>query len=126
MDLTASQVRAIQEWAGNTRYVKEVRLFGSRAKGCAGPDSDIDLAITVGGITPAIIRANYYACGKQWQDELTSLLEWRVHVGLYNDPDSDLTRHECHRLSVLLCGRGPDVMRSATTMSGRTRTATWG
>jgi predicted nucleotidyltransferase len=102
MDLTQHQQLTIQEWAGKTRYVKEVRLFGSRAKGCAQTDSDIDLAITVAGSTPVMIRANYYTDGKRWQDELTILLEWRVHVGLYNDPDSDLVRHECHQCSVLL------------------------
>jgi hypothetical protein len=56
----------------------------------------------VAGSTPVMIRANYYTDGKRWQDELTILLEWRVHLGLYNDPDSDLVRHECHQCSVLL------------------------
>jgi predicted nucleotidyltransferase len=48
MDLTEHQVRAIKEWAQSARYAQEVRLFGSRAKGCARPDSDVDLAITAG------------------------------------------------------------------------------
>ena len=49
MNLTDHQQWIIKEWALRTPHVVEVRLFGSRAKGTAKPDSDIDLAITVGG-----------------------------------------------------------------------------
>ena len=34
---------AIKEWAEKVRYVPEVRLFGSRAKGGTPADSDVDL-----------------------------------------------------------------------------------
>jgi Nucleotidyltransferase domain len=53
VNLTAEMVEMIQEWAATTHYVREVRLFGSRAKGGTAPDSDIDLAITVAGNDPA-------------------------------------------------------------------------
>jgi predicted nucleotidyltransferase len=46
MDLTEEQVRLIQDWAAREHIIEEVRLFGSRAKGCARPDSDVDLAVT--------------------------------------------------------------------------------
>jgi predicted nucleotidyltransferase len=71
VNLTDDQVDKIREWAAQTRYVKEVRLFGSRAKGSARPDSDIDLAITVGDLTMA------------WYEEITLLL---VRNGSANYP----------------------------------------
>jgi predicted nucleotidyltransferase len=102
MDLTEQQVRTIQDWAQTTRYVSEVRLFGSRAKGCARPDSDIDLAITVGGTNPGLILGNYLAMDQRWQDELSSLLSRKVHVALYNDADPEPVRNACDECSVLL------------------------
>jgi len=62
-----------QTWALRTPYVHEVRLFGSRARGNAKPDSDIDLAITVGGDNPGVVLGIYFALGKQWQDKLSEL-----------------------------------------------------
>jgi predicted nucleotidyltransferase len=46
MNLTEQQVEIIKRWAASSPYVQAVRLFGSGAKGCARPDSDVDLAVT--------------------------------------------------------------------------------
>ena len=48
MDLTEQQVCYIQEWAERAGVVETVRLYGSRAKDSARPDSDVNLALTVG------------------------------------------------------------------------------
>jgi hypothetical protein len=85
VDLTEHQQWIIKEWAMQTPYVREVRLYGSRAKGAARPDNDIALAITVGGDDPGTILGHYLADGERWH-QLTRLLEANVHVGLYNDP----------------------------------------
>jgi hypothetical protein len=37
-------------------------------------DSDIDLAITVGGDDPGTVLGHYYALSKRWQDQLTELV----------------------------------------------------
>jgi Nucleotidyltransferase domain len=37
------ELSAIAHWAEQTPWISEIRLFGSRAKGTARPDSDIDL-----------------------------------------------------------------------------------
>jgi predicted nucleotidyltransferase len=102
MDLTAHQVWCIREWALHTRYVKEVRLFGSRARGDATPDSDIDLAITVGGTDMGNVLGNYFAEGRRWQDQLSHLLEPKAHVALYNDADPEPVRRSCDECSVLI------------------------
>jgi len=105
VNLTDDQVDKIQEWAAQTRYVKEVRLFGSRAKGSARPDSDIDLAITVGGSDDGVVRGNYFAVGPEWQRQLSDLLGLNAHVGCYNDPDTDVVRRSCDECSLILFQR---------------------
>src|SRR5262245_6979853 len=44
MQLTDEQVTAIIAWAEKTPQVQAVMLFGSRCKGTARPDSDVDIA----------------------------------------------------------------------------------
>ena len=109
MDLTDHQLWAIREWAAHTSYVEEVRLFGSRARGNARSDSDIDLAITVGGTDVGNILGNYLAESKRWQDQLSHLLEAKAHVALYNDAEPEPVRRSCDECSVLIY---PDRSRS--------------
>ena len=45
MEISEACVQAIREWAARTDCVREVWLFGSRAKRSSKPDSDVDLAI---------------------------------------------------------------------------------
>ena len=102
MNLTEHRQWIIKEWALRTPHVQEVRLFGSRAKGTAKPDSDIDLAMTVDGDSPGTVLGNYFALGERWQEQLAELLEAKVHVALYNDPGSSVARSSCDECSVLL------------------------
>jgi predicted nucleotidyltransferase len=104
VDITKEQIATIEQWAAKTPYVLEVRLHGSRAKGTSGPDSDIDLALTLGG-DPWIALANYYALGQQWQDAVTAALNAPAHIGLYNDPESAIVRTSCDHCCVLLFQR---------------------
>jgi len=43
--LLETDVTIIVEWASRHRLIERVYLFGSRARGDHGPDSDIDLAV---------------------------------------------------------------------------------
>jgi predicted nucleotidyltransferase len=82
MDLPADSVELIQQWAARTNSVREVWLFGSRAKGTSRPGSDIDLGIYLmpptGGSNWAL--ALYTAEGDAWQRELAGLLGQRVSL----------------------------------------------
>ena len=42
---------AIQQWAKNESLVEQAYVFGSRAKGIARPESDLDIAIKLSGET---------------------------------------------------------------------------
>ena len=72
--LTEQQERKVREWADRTQYVKAVRLFGSRAKGCAKPHSDVDLAVTADA-------GHYVALAAKWEAELAALLGLTVRIG---------------------------------------------
>ena len=104
MNLTDEQVSAIRRWAEKTPYVVEVRLYGSRAKQTSRLDSDIDLALTLGG-DPNTALANYFALGQKWQEALTAVVGLPVHVGLYNDPEASMVRTGCGHSSVVLFSR---------------------
>jgi hypothetical protein len=39
---------------------------------------------------------------KRWQPQLTTLLGFKAHLDLYNDPDGDKVRRYCDEYSVLL------------------------
>jgi predicted nucleotidyltransferase len=45
MQVTTPQIDAIRNWAASIPEVSAVYLFGSRVKGTARPDSDLDVAI---------------------------------------------------------------------------------
>jgi predicted nucleotidyltransferase len=73
MDLSPGQVDAIKAWARDTPQVIEVCLFGSRAKGMAKPQSDVDLAVTASD-------GNYVALATQWERHLSSKLGLDVRI----------------------------------------------
>jgi predicted nucleotidyltransferase len=103
--LSEAQDYAVRLWAKGNRHVTEVRLFGSRAWGNATPESDIDLAVTIGepGLDEGTLRGLWFALSKHWQEELTLLLQnQKVHVSLYNDPDGDTVRKACDAYCVKL------------------------
>ena len=103
MRLTREQARIIRRWGETTQYVSKVRLFGSYATGRATAQSDIDLAVTIGSdVDPGTVRGIYFAKGRQWQMKLTRLLARKVHVSLYNDPDTRIVRDSCDKCSVIL------------------------
>jgi predicted nucleotidyltransferase len=108
INLTDSQVRAIQKWAAATPQVLEVRLFGSRAKGRARADSDVDLAVTVGGSKGATVPGNYVALANLWENHLRQATGLDVHIKQYNSTDSDRVRRWCDELSVVLFPKAKD------------------
>jgi predicted nucleotidyltransferase len=81
---------AIRQWAARSTSIREVWLFGSHAQCTAGPDSDVDLAITLmppnNGTDWALGR--YSRFGDDWQSELETIVG--RHVSLELLPDTDI------------------------------------
>ncbi len=79
MNLSLNARRAIRTWARHEPLVKEVWLFGSRAKGNARDDSDVDVAIRFNADDRDVV-ALFSNHGRQWQDKLCA--ETRMRVAL--------------------------------------------
>ena len=84
MQLPEAWRDAIEQWAARTRSVREVWLFGSRAKGTAEPHSDVDIAIKLMPPTKGTDWAlgHYSQFGDDWQNELIAILGQGVSLEL--------------------------------------------
>jgi hypothetical protein len=87
--------------------------------GCARPDSDVDLAATLGG-SGETIRANYLALWPKWGTELLDKFGLTTHVNLYNDPDGDTVKRYCDCFSILLFSRSLAPSGSASAFGTQT------
>lgn len=69
--LTSQEQQAATDFAKNIYrqfddQVKSILLFGSRARGEAQPDSDMDLLVVLSDTTPDIVRAIRYLAVDVW------------------------------------------------------------
>jgi predicted nucleotidyltransferase len=70
-------------WARDQRVIRQLWLFGSRARGDHRPDSDIDLAIA---LSPGeAILGLYTAKGDEWQRDLADRLGMAVSLEAIDD-----------------------------------------
>ena len=97
MQMDDAWLMGIREWAAENASIHEVWLFGSRAKGNAGPDSDVDIAVVT---SPPYANCpdhnwawgNAVALHKRWRQELEVIVG--RHVSLEPLPfGEDLTDH---------------------------------
>jgi predicted nucleotidyltransferase len=78
--------RDIRNWAKLHDHVREIWLFGSRARGVAKPESDVDLALILMppgrfGSTPL---GSYLALADKWQRALERIVGRHVRLTLPN------------------------------------------
>ena len=104
MQLTQTQISTIARWAESKSWVFEIRLFGSRARGDAREDSDIDLAVTLLSAKPGSALGTYFALGDDWQRELAALLGTHVSLEWY-PPDSPETLAVLAREAIVIWTR---------------------
>lgn len=77
MQLTQEQFESIRRWAQDTPQIRCAYLFGSRAKGTARPDSDVDLAI--GFHCPDHeVQQMFFSHGEHWQNKLRAATGLKV------------------------------------------------
>jgi len=91
MDMRDEWLAALSNWARNNDAVRELWLFGSRAKGNPQPDSDIDVAIA---LMPPNGKHNwalaaYVEFFDEWKAEFRAILEWNVSLVAIG-PDFDM------------------------------------
>jgi len=82
MQLPEAWLQGIRAWAEANNSVREVWLFGSRARGDATEDSDVDLALAL--VPPQGKHdwafGNYCAHWAQWQTELEAIVGRHVSL----------------------------------------------
>lgn len=77
MNLTLDQKRAFRIWARNEPLIREVYLFGSRAKGTARPDSDADIAVRF-NVADSQVAHVFSINGPLWQQILCEMTGLKV------------------------------------------------
>jgi predicted nucleotidyltransferase len=73
---------ALRKWAIKNDFIRELWLFGSRARGASRPDSDIDIALA---LMPPSGKHNwalaaYVESFDEWKSELRQIVEWDISL----------------------------------------------
>jgi len=93
MNMRDEWLRGLRSWAEANQSVRELWLFGSRARGDAREDSDVDLALAL--MPPDGKRdwalGNYFALEGEWKQELQAIVGRAVSIEpLVPGEDSDM------------------------------------
>src|SRR5690242_12295737 len=73
--------RALAQWARGRHRISAVYVFGSRLRGSARPDSDLDVAVQLNSSVDALVDDFILAAG-QWREELSRLVPYPVDLQL--------------------------------------------
>jgi predicted nucleotidyltransferase len=84
MDMRPEWLRGLREWAQANEAVRQLWLFGSRARGDAREDSDVDIALA---LTPPVGKHDwalgaYFSLEREWKVQLTAIVERDVSLGV--------------------------------------------
>jgi predicted nucleotidyltransferase len=84
MDMRPEWLRGLREWAQANEAVRQLWLFGSRARGDAREDSDVDIALA---LTPPVGKHDwalgaYFSLEREWKVKLTAIVERDVSLGV--------------------------------------------
>jgi predicted nucleotidyltransferase len=106
MDMEPEWLRGLRGWAKSNDAVRQLWLFGSRARCEAQDESDVDLALALmppDGKTDWAFGA-YVALDKEWRQQLEAIVGRHVSLEPYvpNSPIDVVIRRE----GVLLWSRG--------------------
>jgi len=82
MDMRHEWLTALCTWAAHNECIQELWLFGSRAKGTARADSDIDVALA---LMPPTGKTNwalaaYVESFDDWKAELRDAIDWEIEL----------------------------------------------
>ncbi len=109
IDLQPGWLKAIRTWAKQGPDVSEVWLFGSRAKGTATAESNIDLALVLMPGDPGHDwpLGNWTALASRWQGDLELGLGRHVSLELFARPGEEEGAPEARASAILLWRRDP-------------------
>jgi predicted nucleotidyltransferase len=73
-------INILCQWAESHPEVSKLLVYGSRARGEQGPDSDLDIAIELRQNTDENACAIWMYEKDNWRRELAPLFPWRAHL----------------------------------------------
>lgn len=82
--LIQEAVAILREWGRSQAIVSEVYIFGSRVKGVAREDSDLDVAVRLVFADPDTSLAHWMAHQKAWSEALESLIPYKIDLQLFH------------------------------------------
>ncbi len=98
-------VKQIKEWGASTQSVAAVYLYGSRARGTDGPDSDLDLAVLVDASDGEHLL-EWIENASRWRQELKQRLDCvAVHVEFANSEADVVVAPAVARDGILIYAR---------------------
>ena len=106
MDMQPERLRGLREWAATNGNVRQLWLFGSRARGDSRPYSDVDIALALmpGDGRTDWAMGNYFALEGEWKRQLKAILQREVSLGvIVPGEDADV---RVRREGILLWARG--------------------
>jgi predicted nucleotidyltransferase len=82
MDMESAWLDALRSWASTNDSIRELWLFGSRAKGTSHSESDVDIAVV---LMPAVGKhnwalGNYFALQGNWKRQLEAIVGRHVSL----------------------------------------------
>lgn len=90
--------RIIHNWASKLPHKPRVYLIGSRAKGTARSDSDVDIVLEFLDCHPLELWGN----SEKWKQHLSRLIDLKVHLELYEGDESPTVKQALNDASVIL------------------------
>jgi predicted nucleotidyltransferase len=107
--ISPRDVEAIRDWAARSENVRRVWLFGSRVKGGARPDSDLDVAVE-----PIDCQDDWCEHQTRWRSELAGRTDSQLDLWEYK-PGRD-TRLDAAIAdgSILVCETPPNTSLERT------------
>ncbi len=93
MDMRDDWLRGLRAWAAKNENIRELWLFGSRARGDAREDSDVDIALA---LMPPVGKTDwalgaYFDFESEWKQQFKAIVNRNVSIEpLVPGTDSDV------------------------------------
>lgn len=79
----------LSSWAHRVECVRRLWIYGSRARGDSGPESDLDVAVEIDPIgNDETAEVSFISTASQWRSELEPHIPFKLHLQWYDPAGS--------------------------------------